>query len=47
VLVTEGELSRTLGRQGGGAEEEADPADEPPADAPEPDDRESVSSSLD
>ena len=43
VLVTEGELSRVLSRHDGGAED----AEEPPADAPETDERESVSSPLD
>ena len=47
VLVGEGELSRVLSRHGGGADDRAEDAQEPPADAPEQDDRESVSSPLD
>jgi DNA segregation ATPase FtsK/SpoIIIE, S-DNA-T family len=48
VLVTEGELSRVLSRHGGGgAGDAAENAQEPPEDAPEQDERESVSSPLD
>ena len=47
VLVTEGELSRVLSRHDGGADDGAEDAEEPPADAPETDERESVSSPLD
>ncbi len=47
VLVSEGELSRVLSRHGGGAEDEPDAAEEPAVDAPEPDERESVSSAPD
>jgi hypothetical protein len=47
VLVSEGELSRVLSRHDGGADDGAEDAEEPPADAPETDERESVSSPLD
>jgi S-DNA-T family DNA segregation ATPase FtsK/SpoIIIE len=47
VLVTEGELSRVLSRHDVGADDGAEDAEEPPADAPETDERESVSSPLD
>jgi S-DNA-T family DNA segregation ATPase FtsK/SpoIIIE len=47
VLVTEGELSRTLARHGSGGEADPDAPEEPIEDAPEHDERESVSSPLD
>jgi S-DNA-T family DNA segregation ATPase FtsK/SpoIIIE len=47
VLVSEGELSRILSRHDGGADDGAEDTEEPPADAPETDERESVSSPLD